>query len=258
MANLEKIVDELSTLTVLEAAELEAKAAALAVADREMRNLNRRQLLDGIDVSKLRPLREWEDITRLRGVRAKRLREFVDQGADLGLMELRPVWLVNPDVASRLLPLRKALFETVAIARGTGKQQLAAELGAHHYLDSTTGDIAQQLQSLGGASVVLATAMSSEAMGATIDGLRPNGELLVLGATPEPIPVTPFQILPTSRTIHGHPSGTAKDVEDAMRFAALSGVRPLVETYSLDEITPAYDRMLSGDARFRVVLTTGR
>ena len=102
-----------NALLLLEAAELEAKAAALAAADKEMRNLNRTQLLEGIDRTKLRPLREWEDITRLRGVRAKRLREFVDMGADLGLMQLRPVWLVNPDVASRLLPLRKALFETV-------------------------------------------------------------------------------------------------------------------------------------------------
>jgi hypothetical protein len=98
---------------LLEAGELEAKAAALAAADRDMRALNRRLLVDGLDASRLRPLREWEDITRLRGARARRLREFVERGADLGLMSLRPVWLVNPDVASRLLPLRKALFDTV-------------------------------------------------------------------------------------------------------------------------------------------------
>lgn len=98
---------------LLEADELEAKAASLATADREMRNLNRRLLVDGLDASRLRPQREWEDITRLRGARARRLREFVERGADLGLMKLRPVWLVNPDVASRLLPLRKALFDTV-------------------------------------------------------------------------------------------------------------------------------------------------
>lgn len=98
---------------MLEADELEAKAASLKTADREMRSLNRRLLVDGLDASRLRPLREWEDITRLRGVRARRLREFVEKGADLGLMRLRPVWLVNPDVASRLLPLRKALFDTV-------------------------------------------------------------------------------------------------------------------------------------------------
>lgn len=98
---------------LLEAGELEAKSASLSAADREMRSLNRRLLVEGLDASRLRPMREWEDITRLSGVRAKRLREFVDLGADLGLMKLRPVWLVNPDVASRLLPLRKALFDTV-------------------------------------------------------------------------------------------------------------------------------------------------
>lgn len=98
---------------LLEASELEAKAKALATADQAMRNLNRRILVDGLDASRLRPMREWEDITRLRGVRARRLREFVERGADLGLMQLRPVWLVNPDVASRLLPLRSALFDTV-------------------------------------------------------------------------------------------------------------------------------------------------
>ncbi len=98
---------------LLEAGELEAKATSLGTADREMRGLNRRLLVEGLDASRLRPMREWEDITRLTGIRAKRLREFVDLGADLGLMKLRPVWLVNPDVASRLLPLRKALFDTV-------------------------------------------------------------------------------------------------------------------------------------------------
>ncbi len=98
---------------LLEAGELEAKSASLASADRDMRSLNRRLLVEGLDASRLRPMREWEDITRLSGIRAKRLREFVDLGADLGLMRLRPVWLVNPDVASRLLPLRKALFDTV-------------------------------------------------------------------------------------------------------------------------------------------------
>lgn len=148
-------------------------------------------------------------------------------------------------------------FEVAAIARGDGKAELARRLGAHHYLDSTAVDVSAELQRLGGAKVVLATAMSSAAMSAAIDGLAPGGELLVVGATPEPIEVSPFQILPTSRTIHGHPSGTAKDVEDTMRFAALTGVRPMTETYGLDEIGAGYDRMLSGKARFRVVLTTG-
>ncbi|NEE00807.1 alcohol dehydrogenase catalytic domain-containing protein [Phytoactinopolyspora halotolerans] len=148
-------------------------------------------------------------------------------------------------------------FETVAIARGEEKAELATGLGAHHYINSNGGDVAARLQALGGAQVVLATAMSSAAMTAAIDGLRHNGELLVVGATPEPIEVSPFQILSTSKGLHGHPSGTAKDVEDTLRFATLAGVRPMTETYSLDQISAGYERMLSGDARFRVVLTTG-
>jgi len=148
-------------------------------------------------------------------------------------------------------------FETVAIARGEEKAGLAERLGAHHYIDSNANDVAGRLQALGGASVVLATAMSSAAMSGAIDGLAPNGELLVLGATPEPIEVSPFQILPTSKSVHGHPSGTSRDVEETLRFAALTGVRPMTETMSLDEIGAGYERMLSGAARFRVVLTTG-
>lgn len=149
-------------------------------------------------------------------------------------------------------------FETVAIARGEEKAELATRLGAHHYIDSTAGDVSARLQELGGARVVLATAMSSEAMSATVDGLRYNGELLVVGATPEPLEVSPFQILAGSKTVHGHPSGTARDVEDTLRFAALTGVRPMTDTYALEDINAGFGRMLSGDARFRVVLTTGR
>jgi alcohol dehydrogenase len=149
-------------------------------------------------------------------------------------------------------------FETVAIARGVEKAETAAELGAHHYIDNTAGDVAKQLRALGGAKVVLATAGSSEAMSATIDGLRHNGELIVLGADPAPIQVSPFQLISTSRTVHGHPSGTARDVEETLRFAALTGIRPLTETRPLDEVAAAYERMLSGDARYRVVLTTGK
>ncbi|QNA83795.1 DUF4011 domain-containing protein [Sphingomonas sp. So64.6b] len=106
-------IEQGDSALLFEAGELEAKATSLAEADGQMRALNRRLLVDGLDASRLRPMREWEDITRLRGVRSRRLREFVERGADLGLMRLRPVWLVNPDVASRLLPLRKALFDTV-------------------------------------------------------------------------------------------------------------------------------------------------
>ncbi len=148
-------------------------------------------------------------------------------------------------------------FETVAIARGADKADTATELGAHHYIDSTAGDVAKQLQALGGAKVVLATAASSAAMSATIDGLRHNGELIVVGADPEPIQVSPFQIIATSKTVHGHPSGTARDVEETLHFAAMTGIRPMTETRPLDQVDAAYNRMLSGDARYRMVLTTG-
>lgn len=107
------LVENERPVLLLEAAELEAKAEALAVADREMRQLNARLLTDGIDATRLRPRREWEDITRLQGQRARRLREFLDRGSELGLMTLRPVWLMNPDIASRVLPLRGGLFDTV-------------------------------------------------------------------------------------------------------------------------------------------------
>lgn len=149
-------------------------------------------------------------------------------------------------------------FETVAISRGAEKEEEAKELGAHHYVDSNAGDVAERLQALGGAKVVLATANNSDAMGATIDGLRHNGELVVVGAAPEPIRVSPFQILMTSKTVHGHPAGTARDIEETMHFAALSGVRPMTEARPLAEVDAAYNRMMSGDARYRVVLTTGK
>lgn len=149
-------------------------------------------------------------------------------------------------------------FETVAIARGVARADLATRLGAHHYIDSSAGDVARQLQALGGAKVVLATASSSEAMSATIDGLRRGGELIVIGAVPEPIQVSPLQLIAASRAVRGHPSGTAREVEETLRFAALTGVRAMTETRPLDDIQAAYDRMLSGAARFRMVITTGK
>lgn len=95
-------------------------------------------------------------------------------------------------------------------------------------------------------------------MAATVDGLRHDGELLIVGAAAETMEISPFQLIATIGRVHGHPSGTARDVEDTMRFAALAGVRPRTETYPLERVDEAFDRMLSGDARFRVVLTTGR
>jgi alcohol dehydrogenase len=148
-------------------------------------------------------------------------------------------------------------FETVAIDRGAELAETAATLGAHHYIDSLAADVPAKLQELGGAKVVLATAASSAAMTGTIEGLRYNGELVVLGAMPEPIEVSPFQLIATSRTIHGHPSGTSRDVEEALHFAALTGVRPMTETLPFEQVQTAYQRMMAGQARFRMVLTMG-
>ena len=104
---------------------------------------------------------------------------------------------------------------------------------------------------------ILDFAADSAAMAATLDGLRHNGQLVVLGAVPEPIEVSPFQIIATSRTVHGHPSGTAREVEETLRFAALTGVRPVTQTRPLAEVNEAYRQMLDGKARHRMVLTTG-
>ncbi|MGV4980643.1 alcohol dehydrogenase [Streptomyces sp. NRAIS4] len=149
-------------------------------------------------------------------------------------------------------------FETVAIARGAEKADFAKRLGAHHYVDSTSGTpVAEALQSLGGASVVLATAGNSEAITATADGLAPRGELVVIGADAEPMGITPFQLIMGARVVRGHPSGTAQDVQDTMEFSALHGIRPMTETVPLDRADEAYRKMLSGKARFRMVLTNG-
>ncbi|WP_190812459.1 alcohol dehydrogenase [Saccharopolyspora pogona] len=147
-------------------------------------------------------------------------------------------------------------FETVAIARGAGKADFAGQLGAHHYIDSTAGtSVADALQSLGGAKVVLATAANSDAITATVDGLSHRGELVVIGAVPEPLGISPFQLLLRARIVRGHPSGTAQDVQDTMAFSALHGIRPMIEVLPLERADEAYRRMLSGTARFRMVLT---
>ena len=148
-------------------------------------------------------------------------------------------------------------FETVAIARGREKEPLARRLGAHHYFDSESDDAAAELAELGGARVILATATSAKAMTAVIDGLSENGPLLVVGASAEPIEVTPLQLIAGRRSVSGWPSGTASDSEDTLAFSALTGVRPMIETMPLERAAEAFDRMMSGQARFRMVLTTG-
>jgi D-arabinose 1-dehydrogenase-like Zn-dependent alcohol dehydrogenase len=152
---------------------------------------------------------------------------------------------------------RRMGFETVAIARGTDKREQAESLGAHHYIDSTAADVAQELQALGGATTILATVTVPAAMSAAVGGLRPRGRMMVVGASPDPMQIPPFALIPGSTGVIGHASGTSKDSEDTLRFSALQDVRPMIETYPLEQAAEAYARMMSGQARFRVVLTTG-
>jgi D-arabinose 1-dehydrogenase-like Zn-dependent alcohol dehydrogenase len=146
-------------------------------------------------------------------------------------------------------------YRVAAIGRGSENAALAERLGASAYIDSTAMNAAEALQRLGGARVILATAPSSKAMSELIDGLGPNGELVVVGATFDPMEVTPVQLISGSRTIQGWAAGTPADSEDTLRFAELTGVRPMIETYPLERAAEAYARMLSGDAQFRCVLT---
>ena len=146
-------------------------------------------------------------------------------------------------------------YKVAAIGRGSENAALAKKLGASVYIDSKATNAAEALQKLGGAQVILATAPSSKAMSELIDGLGPNGKLMVIGAAFDPIEVTPIQLIGGSRTIQGWASGTPTDSEDTLRFAELTGVRTMIETYPLEKAPDAYARMLSGDAQFRVVLT---
>jgi D-arabinose 1-dehydrogenase-like Zn-dependent alcohol dehydrogenase len=147
---------------------------------------------------------------------------------------------------------------TVAVARGTDKAPLALELGADHYVDSTTQDVAGELNRLGGARVVLSTVTNAKAMSAAIAGLAVDGKLIVIGASPEAIEVSPLLLISGRRSILGWPSGTSIDSEDTMAFSTMTGIRPMIETLPLERAAEAYDRMMSGDARFRMVLTTRR
>ncbi len=148
-------------------------------------------------------------------------------------------------------------FETVAIARGTDKEQLARRLGARHYIDSTAGDPGAALAALGGVDVILSTVTSSDAMAAVFGGLRPRGRLVVVGASMDPIGVPAAALIGGGKTIAGHASGTSRDSEDTLAFSVLTGVRPMIETFPLERAAEAYEKMMSGDARFRLVLTTG-
>ncbi|HKV41476.1 MAG TPA: alcohol dehydrogenase [Blastocatellia bacterium] len=148
-------------------------------------------------------------------------------------------------------------FRTVAIGRGRDKEALAKRLGAHHYIDSGTGDGAAELQKLGGARVILATAPNAAAISALVDGLSINGILLVPAAISEPMTVNLLSLIFGRRSVAGWYSGTARDSQDTMEFSLLAGVHPMVEKYPLGQVTEAYEQMHSGKVRFRSVLTMG-
>lgn len=145
-------------------------------------------------------------------------------------------------------------YKTVVVARGAEKGPLAKKLGASIYIDSTTQNAAEELAKLGGAKVILATVTDAKSMSAAIGGLGIDGKLVVLGASGEPIEVSPFAIIGGRRSVVGWPSGTAVDSEDTLNFSVQADVRPMTETYPLGRAVEAYEHMMSGKARFRVVL----
>jgi alcohol dehydrogenase/propanol-preferring alcohol dehydrogenase len=152
---------------------------------------------------------------------------------------------------------RKMGFHTVAIGRGKDKIPLAKRLGAHEFIDYGETDPAQELTKMGGAKVILATAPDAKAMSQLVDGLSKNGRLMVVGAPAESLSISALALILPKRSIQGWPSGTAPDSEDTLRFSVRDGVRPMIERYPLEKAAEAYERMMSGQARFRVVLTVG-
>ena len=151
----------------------------------------------------------------------------------------------------------KSGYRTIAIARGQDKGPLAHQLGAHQYIDSTTQNPAEELQKIGGAKVILSTVTSAKAMEFAVEALSVNGKLINLGAPDGPLTINALALIGGRRTVTGWPSGTGMDSEDTLNFSALSGVRSMNEVYPLEKAEEAYNRMMSGKARFRVVLTTG-
>ncbi len=147
-------------------------------------------------------------------------------------------------------------FRTIAIARGKDKEPLAKQLGAQHYIDSAATDPAAELQKLGGARIILATVTNAQAMAATMAGLSLDGRLIVLGADFTPMQLNTVSLIGKRSGLYGWPSGSSMDSEDTMKFSAMTGVRPMIETFPLEKAQEAYDRMMSNKARFRVVITT--
>jgi alcohol dehydrogenase len=148
----------------------------------------------------------------------------------------------------------KSGYRTVAISRGQDKEAFAKELGAHAYIDDAKGDAAQQLQKMGGAKVILATAPSGKAISGLVGGLKYKGKLVIVAAPEDSLNLSALPLILGSRVIAGHYSGYAKDSEDTLKFSVLTGVKPMVEVYPLAKVNEAYERMLSNKARFRVVL----
>jgi propanol-preferring alcohol dehydrogenase len=149
-------------------------------------------------------------------------------------------------------------FRTVAIARGRDKEPLARKLGALHYIDSQAQDVAAELSKLGGARVIVATVTSGKAMASVLGGLGINGKLIVIGVAADPLEVNGTLLIMGRRSIIGWPAGTSIDSQDTLSFSVLTGVRPMTEVFPLERAAEAYERMVSGKARFRVVLTTGQ
>jgi D-arabinose 1-dehydrogenase-like Zn-dependent alcohol dehydrogenase len=146
-------------------------------------------------------------------------------------------------------------FVTVALNRGKDKEALAKQLGAAHYIDTEAAKPAEQLQALGGAKVILATAPNAKSISALVGGLTGNGKLLIVAAAMEPLTISALDLIGMRRSIQGWPSGTARDSEDTLKFSAFTGVRPMIETFPLAKVAEAYARMTSGKVRFRAVLT---
>lgn len=148
-------------------------------------------------------------------------------------------------------------FRTVAIARGKDKEALAKQLGAHYYIDSESQNVGQELKKLGGAKVILSTVTNAKAVSNVVDGLAVDGNLVVVGLPSEPLSVQALQLIVGRRCVCGWPSGTSKDSEDTLNFSKLTGVRSMNQTFPLAKAAEAYDLMMSGKARFRVVLVMG-
>jgi D-arabinose 1-dehydrogenase-like Zn-dependent alcohol dehydrogenase len=145
-------------------------------------------------------------------------------------------------------------YDTVAIGRGQDKQELAMKLGARRYIDTDKQDVAKELNKDGGADVILATAPDSKAIGALVDGLSVGGKLVIVGASGEPFAVSSLQLIGAQRSIVGFASGTSKDSEDTLKFAAMTGVRAMIETFPIEDAAKGYDKMMTGKVRFRAVL----